>query len=278
MNEQKRQNFQKTIWRWRQRNTIALPWRKTKNPYHVFVSEVMLQQTQISRVLIKYPQFLNIFPSTETLAKAPLRRVLSVWRGMGYNRRGLYLQQSAQHIMEKHGGKIPRDISALDALPGIGPYSARAVACFAYGACEPFIETNIRRVIIHEFFPKKEQVRDGEILQVLQKIQPSQHKREWYWALMDYGRDAFHHVPNPNRKSKHYAKQSKFEGSTRYIRAKIISYLLENKKATVKQLHASLKNDKHLNTLSPRAVKNTLAGLQKEKLVTKTGLFFGIAV
>ena len=219
--------FPKTIRQWYRRNAPALPWRNTKNPYHIFVSEVMLQQTQIPRVLITYPKFLKIFPTIKILAKAPLRRVLSVWHGMGYNRRALYLQQSAQHIIKKHGGIIPKDRDMLEALPGIGPYSARAIACFAYGICEPFIETNIRRAIIHTFFPRKNNVTDTEILTVLKRIQPTKHRREWYWALMDYGRDALKGVPNANRKSKHYIKQSKFEESPRYIRAKIISHLLE---------------------------------------------------
>ncbi len=280
MNKRKCQNFQKTVWRWYRQNAPVLPWRKTKNPYYIFVSEVMLQQTQIPRVLVKYPEFLRAYSTIEALAKAPLRHVLSVWRGMGYNRRALYLGQSAQRIIEKHNGTIPKDISTLDTLPGIGPYSARAIACFAYGICEPFIETNIRRVIIHEFFPKKENVSDKEILQVLKNIQPPKHQRdqrEWYWALMDYGREALKHVPNANRKSKHYAKQSKFEGSPRYVRAKIISCLLENKKATGEELFLSLKEDHHLDAISQEDIARTIANLKKEKLVRKLGLFFRIA-
>jgi len=274
--QNKSNEFQKTVWRWYRQNAPVLPWRKTKNPYHIFLSEVMLQQTQIPRVLIKYPQFLKLFPTIKALAKAPLRRVLSVWHGMGYNRRGLYLLQSAQQIMQKHNGIIPKDVSALDALPGIGPYCARAIACFAYGTCEPFIETNIRRVIIHEFFPRKNKVTDMEICNVLQKIQPSKHKREWYWALMDYGREALKGVPNANQKSKHYKKQSRFEGSPRYVRAKIISYLLENKKATEEELFLSLKNDRHLDAISQEDIARTMTILQKEELIKKSGLFFRI--
>lgn len=277
MNKRKRQNFEKKVWEWYRAHAPPLPWRRTKNPYHIFVSEVMLQQTQIPRVLVKYPQFLKTFPTLRHLANASLRNVLSVWHGMGYNRRGLYLQQAAQQILREHHGKIPKDIRALNALPGIGPYSARATACFAYGTCEPFIETNIRRVIIHEFFPRKKNVADKEILQILRDIQPLGKQREWYWALMDYGREALKHIPNVNRKSKYYAKQTKFEGSPRYIRAKIISYLLENKKAAMKELHASLKKDAYLPNLSKLAVKNALMKLQKEMLIQKSGLFFLIA-
>lgn len=278
MNKHKRQNFKKKVWRWYRSHAPAMPWRETKNPYHIFVSEVMLQQTQIPRVLIKYPQFLETFPTIASLAQAPLRRVLSVWHGMGYNRRGLYLQQAAKQIVSEHGGTIPKDTRALDDLPGIGPYSARAIACFAYGICEPFIETNIRRAIIHAFFPRKKKVSDTEILQILQHIQPldSSIQREWYWALMDYGREALKHVPNANRKSKHYAKQSKFEGSPRYIRAKIISYLLKNKKATEEEILLSLKKNTHLATISHPVLSQALVALEKEKLILKSDSFFWI--
>ena len=274
--QNKSNRFQKTVWQWYHLNAPALPWRKTKNPYHIFVSEVMLQQTQIPRVLIKYPEFLKTFPTIQSLAKSPLRCVLSTWHGMGYNRRGLYLQQSAKQILQKHRGKIPKDISALDALPGIGPYSARAIACFAYGTCEPFIETNIRRAIIHEFFSKKEQVTDKEILQILQRIQPSGRQHEWYWALMDYGREALKHVPNANRKSKHYVKQTRFERSPRYIRAKIVSYLLENKKATEEELFLSLKKDPHLDYISQEDITRAFTNLVNERMVKRLGLFFRI--
>lgn len=271
--------FKKTVWQWYRQHAPVLPWRETKNPYHIFVSEIMLQQTQIPRVLKTYPQFLRAFPTTKALAKAPLRRVLSVWHGMGYNRRGLYLQQGAKEIVKTHDGKIPKDISTLDALPGIGPYSARAVACFAYGICEPFIETNIRRVIIHEFFPHEDKVADKEILIVLEHLQPQTPslQREWYWALMDYGREALKKFPNANQKSKHYAKQSKFKGSPRYIRANIISYVLKNKKATTKELWVSLREDVYLKNISASRVEHALKGLIKQKLITQSKNIFLIA-
>lgn len=274
MNAYQSQSLRRKIRGWYHRHAPRLPWRETANPYHIFISEVMLQQTQISRVLIKYPEFIKTFPTIQSLARAPLSCILSAWHGMGYNRRGLYLQQSAQIILREHKGNIPKDISALDMLPGIGSYSAGAIACFAYGICEPFIETNIRRVIIHEFFPRKKKVPDAEILQTLRDTQPLRKQREWYWALMDYGREGLKNVPNANRRSIHYVKQSKFEGSPRYVRAKIISYLLENKKATAEELHASLKENAHLSHLSESTMKNALTALEKEKLVTKSGVFF----
>lgn len=280
MKNRKRQNFipfQKKIWQWYYLYAPDLPWRKTHNPYHIYISEVMLQQTQIPRVLIKYPVFLKTFPTIQSLAASSLSRVLSAWHGMGYNRRGLYLQRSAKIIVRDHKGKIPKEISALDALPGIGPYSACAIRCFAYGICEPFIETNIRRAVIHTFFPKEEQVPDIKILEILNTLQPKTNMREWYWALMDYGRDALKHIPNPNRKSKHYAKQSRFEGSSRYVRAKIISYLLTNKKATEEELFLSLKQDHFLPDISHEDITRTLISLKKESLIKTVGIFFRIA-
>ena len=277
MNQRKRQNFEKKVWEHYRIRRPAMPWRRTKNPYHIFVSEVMLQQTQIPRVKEKYPEFLHRFPDIQSLASAPLRAVLAVWSGMGYNRRALYLQKAAQEIVKKHTNLVPKNISALDALPGIGPYSARAIACFAYGICEPFIETNIRRVIIHEFFPHKNEVRDEEILHVLGEIEPAKKKREWYWALMDYGREALKGLPNANRKSRHHVKQSKFEGSPRYIRANIILYLLEHKKATLEELHMSLKKDRFLADVLEEDVSRILAGLEKEKLIKTSKVFFRVA-
>jgi A/G-specific adenine glycosylase len=268
MNRHIRQNFQKKIWNWYFINTPNLPWRNTKNPYHIFVSEVMLQQTQIPRVLEKYPLFLKRFPNIQTLATTNLAAVLITWQGMGYNRRGLYLKKSAEIIMQAYDCRVPKNEDALCSLPGIGIYSARAILCFAHGICKPFIETNIRRVIIHEFFPRKKMVSDADIYAVLEKIQPEKNTREWYYALMDYGRDALKHIPNPNRNSKHYTKQSKFEGSTRYVRAKIITYLLKNKKATEEALFLSLIKDPHLKKISLTTVKIALDSLKNENIIT----------
>lgn len=278
MNAYQSQILRRKIRGWYHRHAPRLPWRETTDPYHIFISEVMLQQTQISRVLIKYPEFIKTFSTIQSLARAPLSCILSAWHGMGYNRRALYLKRAAETIVKEHKSCVPKIEQELRALPGIGPYSARAVLCFAYGICKPFVETNIRRTIIHECFPDQQKVSDADILTVLKELQPRANTRAWYYALMDYGRDALRRIPNPNRSSKQYAKQSKFEGSPRYIRAKIISYLLENKKTTAEELHASLRKNEYLSRLSQRAVKNALAGLEKEKLIRKSRLFFLIAV
>jgi A/G-specific adenine glycosylase len=132
-----------------------LPWRATKNPYNIVVSEIMLQQTQVSRVLEKYPEFLGAFPTVESLAKAPLSDVLRVWQGMGYNRRGLALKRMAEKVVTDFKGKIPRERHELESLPGIGVYTAGAVRAFAFNEPEVFIETNIRRIYIHHFFSNR---------------------------------------------------------------------------------------------------------------------------
>ena len=138
--------FQHIILAWHKTNRKDLPWRKTKNPYKILVSEMMLQQTQISRVLPKYKEFLKEFSSLKTLAKAPQSKLLKTWQGLGYWRRALYLQETAKIIEKECQGKFPRDPAVLEALPGIGPYTARALACFAFNSKEAFIDTNIRRV------------------------------------------------------------------------------------------------------------------------------------
>lgn len=264
--------FQQVVWEQHKAHAPHFPWRETRNPYHILISEVMLQQTQIPRVLVKYPQFLDIFPTIKKLAKARLKIVLEEWQGMGYNRRALYLKQAAEKIVAEHNSRIPRTIEELDAFPGIGPYSARAIACFAYGDCEPFIETNIRRVIIHEFFPCAEKVDDKDILKILATVQPKRKMRKWYWALMDYGRDGLKGKLNPNRRSKHYTKQTRFEGSTRQLRAEILRILLKKKRATLNKIMASLTN--LLPKREVAEVVQTLLQLEKEQLIQQAESFW----
>ena len=193
----------------------------------------MLQQTQVSRVLEKYPEFLREFPTIQALAEAPLSRVLSVWQGMGYNRRALALKRLAEEVATKHKGKIPRGRTELEALPGIGLYTAGAVRAFAFNEPEVFIETNIRRVFIHHFFSSKREVNDKEILPLVEMTLEHERPREWYWALMDYGS----HLPkiaksNPNKKSRHYVQQKPFEGSHRQFRGKVLKFLTAQGKCT----------------------------------------------
>jgi A/G-specific adenine glycosylase len=200
----------------------SLPWRKTRNPYHILLSEVMLQQTQVERVIDKYKQFLSIFPDVRSLAQAPLREVLFLWQGMGYNRRAIALQNSARKIVEEYNGILPKSVDSLERLPGIGRATASSIVSFAFNRPVVFIETNIRRVFIHFFFQKKEMVKDSQILPLVEKTLDRKNPRKWYFALMDYGSMLKKIVHNPNRKSAHYQKQSSFHGSNRQIRGKIL--------------------------------------------------------
>ena len=124
-----------------------LPWRRTRDPYRIMVSEIMLQQTQVDRVIPKYHAFLEAFPTLEALAAAPTAEVIRAWSGLGYNRRAVNMQRAARAVLDEHGGQFPRDFAALLRLPGIGPYTAGAIACFAFEQDVAFIDTNIRRVV-----------------------------------------------------------------------------------------------------------------------------------
>ncbi|MBQ0168114.1 MAG: A/G-specific adenine glycosylase [Treponema sp.] len=236
--------FQKAVLSWYKDNRRSFPWRETSEPYRILVSELMLQQTQTERVLPKYEEFLNAFPTAHDLAEAPLADVLEHWSGLGYNRRARFLQQACQKVVRELGGVFPHTPSELEKLPGVGPYTARAVACFAFGAAhpeavEPFIETNIRSVFIVFFFkddmyadgaPKS--VSDAQILRLVADSIPSEDvcsAREWFYALMDYGAMLKKKTKNPNRRSSSYTKQSRFKGSVREARGVILRQLVKNK-------------------------------------------------
>lgn len=223
---QKEQKFARTVWEYYERNgRHSLPWRKTSNPYRILVSEIMLQQTQVDRVLPKYRAFLTQFPTVTSLAEATLGEVLRAWQGLGYNRRAKMLHTCAQSVVREHAGKFPKTYEALVALPGIGPYTAGAVLAFAFNSATPIIETNIRSVMIHHFFHDDTDVPDREIMRVVARTLETDRVREWYYALMDYGVYIKKEFGNPNSKSKHYAKQSTFKGSDREIRGAVLRTL-----------------------------------------------------
>jgi len=206
-------------------NKRLFPWRDTPNSYYVFISEVMLQQTQTHRVVPKFEQFIQAFPSMQALALAPLPAVLAAWQGLGYNRRAKFLQQAAQRIMQEHGGVVPESPAELVCLPGIGPATAASIAAFAFNTPTVFIETNIRAVFLHHCFPGQTGISDAELLPLVARGLEGQDPRQWYYALMDYGVMLKKMLPNPSRQSKHHAKQSKFEGSRRQVRGALIRQL-----------------------------------------------------
>lgn len=212
------------------KNKRQLPWREQIDPYHVVITELMLQQTQVPRVQIKFPEFISAFPNFKSLAQASMTDVLRVWQGMGYNRRAKYLREIATIITEKYKGVVPQDPDLLDEMPGIGYATARSIIVYTYNKPELFIETNVRRVFIHHFFQDKKDIADSEIMSILEKALDKNNPREWYYAVMDYGTWLGKNVINPNRKSKHYAKQSKFEGSKRQIRGGLLRELVKGEK------------------------------------------------
>ncbi len=208
------------------KNKRILSWRETIVPYHVVLTELMLQQTQVPRVQIKFPEFIAAFPTFQSLAQSSLTDLLRVWQGMGYNRRAKYLREIATIISTTYKGIVPNDPEILDAMPGIGPATAKSIIVYIYNKPELFIETNVRRVFIHHFFEDKTDIPDTDIVPILEKALDTQNPREWYYSVMDYGTYLGKTVQNPNRKSKHYAKQSKFEGSNRQIRGAILKQLV----------------------------------------------------
>ena len=264
--------FQDHILKWYScNNRDYLPWRVTKtrkvSAYHILVSEVMLQQTQVNRVREKFLAFLKAFSTLHVLSRAPLRDILVVWQGMGYNRRAIYLKRAAEILVAKYNGTIPRDPKLLDALPGIGPYTAGAIACFAYNKPTVFLDTNIRKVFIHHFFGQKKKderrkrVSDKEILSVARRALWKNDPRRWHYALMDYGASEFSRRPDLLAKSASYHKQSRFEGSPRYWRSQIVTYLLSHRHVRIDEIR----------TFVPGPVSPLLQSLYKDGLVRKSG-------
>lgn len=232
----KKEEFQKIIWDFYTVNKRKkLPWRTKMTPYRIWVSEIMLQQTQVDRVVPFFNNWMKLFPTIKKLADAPQSEVLRAWKGLGYNSRALRMKKTAEL------GSLPKSYERLLSLPGIGPYTAGAIMAFAYDESMVMIETNIRRVYLNYFFKNKEDISDKELLELIKKTLPKYNFREWYWALMDYGAYLGKTIPNPNKKSRHYTVQKKFKGSDREIRGKVLEILLEQKKIPLGKIVELLK-------------------------------------
>lgn len=255
--------FTRTVWRYYDRyGRHDLPWRQTRIPYRILVSELMLQQTQVARVIPKYLVFIATFPTPRSLAEAPLAAVLRLWQGLGYNRRAKFLHEAAK-VIAREG--FPTAYEGIRQLPGVGSYTAGAILAFAYKKSVPVIETNIRTVYLHHFFSNETDVSDADILALVSETLPKRRSvREWYYALMDYGAHLKVEVGNKNSKSRHYTVQSRFAGSDRQLRGAIIR-LLAKGGGTVRALSAALpKSD-------PERLAVQLVRLQAEGLVVKVG-------
>lgn len=282
---------------WFGANGRDLPWRHTRDPYRVLVAELMLQQTQVERVIPKYHAFLAQFPDVQALAAAPTSAVITAWQGLGYNRRALYLQRTAQAVVSQYAGVFPRDVATLKQLPGIGDYTSGAIACFAYEQDVAFLDTNIRRVVLrlwsdpHAPIPSEQSLRDLAVQQV-----PAGQGWVWNQAIMELGAiictatapkcprcplrgDCGDYaarlaadgalLPLPPAKPRRVAerKDAPFAGSNRQIRGRIIDALRESPQP-VAQLHSHLTS---LGlTLDTAKLTTIIAGLGRDGLVVIT--------
>lgn len=260
--------FQKTIYDFYKNNRRSFPWRNTTNPYKILVSEIMLQQTQTQRVEQKYKKFITKFPNFKSLANASLKEVLQAWQGLGYNRRALALHEISIKVVEDYKSKLPTDPSILQTFKGIGPNTTASICAFAFNLPTIFIETNIRTVFIYYFFKNEKEVHDRELLPLVFQTLDQKNPRIWYYALMDYGvylKKTYH---NPSRKSFHYTKQSKFQGSDRQVRGKILTLLLTKETWNYRKLK------QHFIQIDKIRLKKILNDLVKEKLIASDGSVF----
>lgn len=208
-----------------------LPWRRSRDPYEVWISEVMLQQTQVSRVDGRWQRWIARFPSIDTLAAASAAEVLEEWQGLGYNRRALSVWNAARQVSEQ-GGVMPREVTDLVALPGIGPATAAGIRAFAFNLPGVYLETNVRTVFLHELYPEAQGVPDRELIPLVEACcpqdahDPDDDPRTWYFALLDYGAWLKRTIPNPSRRSAGHVRQTRFEGSHRQKRAMVVRALL----------------------------------------------------
>ena len=250
------------------RHYRSLPWRDTGDPYAILVSEMMLQQTQVARVLGHYARFLARFPDPATLAAAPLAAVLERWSGLGYNRRAQALHRTAGVLVREHGGALPPDRDALLRLPGVGPATAGALQAFAFARPAVFIETNIRRVFLHQFFPAAAAVPDAALLPLVARTVDRRQPRRWYYALMDWGAALGRRTGNPNRRSAHYSRQTPFAGSRRELRGRVLRLLTEHRCLTVAGLQ---------QRCADARLAEVVAALVAEQLLERAGAAVSLA-
>lgn len=253
------QKFQAKILSWYTHNKRDLPWRKTRDPYAIFVSEVMSQQTQLSRVIPKYEAWLDKFPTLSDLAVSSKPDVLRMWSGLGYNRRGLRLREAAQMLEANYQGNFPRTVDELLKLPGVGLYTASAIACFAFDLQIPVVDTNIRKVITHEF--SDGQLQSEKIIhEVALLILPKGKAYDWNQALMDYSASVLKgkKIPVP--------KQSHFLSSDRYYRGQIIKLLLNAKKMSMSGFYDYFLEH---NPIDPLRLEEIIKKMMNENLIRK---------
>ena len=284
-------SVQTAILAWFKAESRELPWRSTRDPYSIMVSEVMLQQTQVDRVIPVYHAFLTRFPTFQSLADAPAADVIRAWAGMGYNRRAMNLHRAAVQVTDLYEGVLPGDMKTLRGLPGVGEYTAAALACFALGQEVAVIDTNVRRVLGRVFYGP-DGAPDKEIASTAKQALPDGEAWSWNQALMDLGATictsqrptcllcpvrsdckasgAFL-APNnavAETRAPYKTKPEKFEGSSRYYRGRVVAHLRElseGESCDLKSLGAVIKPDYTVD--DEPWLLTLLQGLQRDGLI-----------
>jgi len=254
-------DFQELVWDKARELYREMPWRQDTRPYYVLVSEIMLQQTQVDRVIPKFESFIATFPDVETLAQASLADVLQLWSGLGYNRRAKFLHEAAKKIVNDFSGTFPDTQAELVTLPGVGVNTAGAILTYSFNTPIAFIETNVRTVYFYHFFEDSSDVSDRDLKELVEATIDQENPREWYWAIMDYGSYLKRQGAGRNDKSRHYRKQSALKGSIREVRGQIIRELT-SKDMELESLRQAVNADERF--------VDALAGLSKDGLVKET--------
>lgn len=263
--------FVRKVWSEGGKHHRDLAWRYIDDAYAVLVSEIMLQQTQVSRVEKYWPRFLKTFPTLDALASADTSLVLEHWQGLGYNRRALALKRTAEECALRFEGELPRTYDELLKLPGIGPATAGGVMAFAYQKPALYLETNVRTVFLHELFPHEEGVSDKTLEPLVLETCSKENPRGWYYALLDYGAYLKSIMPNPSRRSKHHSKQSAFEGSKRQKRAELVRIVLSTpgiSTAEAKRALDEFEQEKGRSTITEDLFQSLITDLSAEGFFT----------
>jgi len=256
--------LRRRILTWYGRHGRDLPWRHTADPYAILVSEVMLQQTQVPRVIPKYAAFLHRYPDLESLASAPLAEVLALWSGLGYNNRAVRLRACAQVVAAAappgERAELPRDVRALETLPGLGPYTARAVLAFAHNTDLAAVDANVRRVLIHELRLPPD-IGPASLQEVAERALPRGRARDWHNALMDYGAAV---LTGRATGIAPLTSQGPFRGSRRWYRSQLLRLLLAQGPQAAADLPRNLE-------LSQQEVSVIVAAMARDGLVQRHG-------